>query len=202
MQPEGVHPARGGVDDFDALLAAVKAGRPSAWDRCYRWLAPAVGGYLRLHGVRDVDDVTSEVFLAVFRNIGTFSGTEANFRSWVFVIAHRRLQDDRRRRFRRPAAESLDASSLERIGRMASSGSTATGADEDALRALAGARVTDLCGRLAPDQREVVLLRILGDLTVDQVAEVLGKSQGAVKQLQRRAFAALRQLIDREGVPL
>jgi RNA polymerase sigma-70 factor (ECF subfamily) len=48
----------------------------------------------------------------------------------------------------------------------------------------------------------VVLLRILGDLTVDQVAEVLGKSPGAVKQLQRRAFEALRRLIDREGVPL
>ena len=46
------------------------------------------------------------------------------------------------------------------------------------------------------------MLRILGDLTVDQVAEVLGKSPGAVKQLQRRAFAAIRRLVEREGVPL
>src|SRR5262249_26660632 len=155
------HPARGGIGDFDALLAEVKAGRPSAWDRCYRWLAPAVAGYLRMQGAHDVDDVTSEVFLAIFRNIGTFSGTEANFRSWVFVIAHPPLQDDRRRRFRRPA-ESLDASSLERIGRTAAREPAAAGADEDALRAIAGARVTELCGRLAPDQREVVLLRIIG----------------------------------------
>lgn len=202
MQPEHAHPDRGRVDDFDALLAEVKAGRPSAWDRCYRWLAPAVGGYLRVQGARDVDDLTSEVFLAVFRNIGTFSGTEANFRSWVFVIAHRRLQDERRRRFRRPAPESLDANGLERLGRTASSAASVPGADEDALRSIAGARVTDLCSRLAPDQREVVLLRIIGDLTVEQVAEVLGKTPGAVKQLQRRAFEALRQLVDREGVPL
>ena len=202
MRPDGASSDRNGIGDFDALLAAVRAGRPSAWDRCYRWLAPAVGGYLRVQGARDVDDLTSEVFLAVFRNIGTFSGTEAKFRSWVFVIAHRRLQDERRRRFRRPAAESLDATSLERIGRMASSEVSVAGADDDAVRAISGARVAELCGRLAPDQREVVLLRILGDLTVDQVAEVLGKSSGAVKQLQRRAFTALRALIDREGVPL
>src|SRR4051794_27906035 len=108
-----------GIADFDALLAEVQMGRPSAWDRCYRWLAPAVGGYLRMQGARDVDDLTSEVFLAVFRNIGTFSGTEANFRSWVFVIAHRRLTDERRRRFRRPTSDISDEAALERLGRAA-----------------------------------------------------------------------------------
>ena len=53
-----------------------------------------------------------------------------------------------------------------------------------------------------PDQRDVLLLRILGDLTVDQVADVLGKSAGAVKQLQRRGLEAIRRLSAREGVPL
>jgi len=209
VRSEGPPTVREGIEGFDALLAAVQAGRPSAWDRCYRWLAPAVAGYLRMQGAREVDDLTSEVFLAMFRNIGTFSGTESNFRSWVFVIAHRRLQDERRRRFRRPAEDALDEASIERLGRMASGAdpnpagsSDAEGADEGALRAIATERVAELCARLAPDQREVVLLRILGDLTVDQVAEVLGKSQGAVKQLQRRAFEALRRLVDREGVPL
>ncbi len=206
MESEQPPSPRGGIEDFDALLAEVQAGRPSAWDRCYRWLAPAVGGYLRMQGAREVDDLTSEVFLAIFRNIGTFSGTEANFRSWVFVIAHRRLQDERRRRFRRPAADPLDEGSIERLGRMAAAdpGCPApdTSAETEALRAISTDRVGELCARLAPDQREVVLLRVLGDLTVDQVAEVLGKSSGAVKQLQRRAFEALRRLVDREGVPL
>ena len=165
----------------------MKLGRPSAWDRCYRWLAPAVGGYLRMQGAREVDDLTSEVFLAVFRNIATFTGTEANFRSWVFVIAHRRLQDERRRRIRRPAADSFDESS--------GAGERAGDAEEEALQALATARVEDICGRLVPDQREVVLLRIIGDLSIDQVAEVVGKGPGAVKQLQRRGFAAIRRLL-------
>jgi RNA polymerase sigma factor (sigma-70 family) len=204
VQAEEPPAARSGIGDFDALLAGVKAGRPSAWDRCYHWLAPAVAGYLRMQGARDADDLTSEVFLAMFRNSGTFSGTEANFRSWVFVIAHRRLQDERRRRFRRLATEPLDESALERIGRMASGPARAAtvGADDEALRTISTARVTELCARLAPDQCEVLLLRILGDLTVDQVADVLGKSPGAVKQLQRRAFEAIRRLLEREGVPL
>jgi RNA polymerase sigma-70 factor, ECF subfamily len=204
VQREGARAERPGIDGFDALLAEVQAGRPSAWDRCYRWLAPAVAGYLRMQGAREVDDLTSEVFLAIFRNIGSFSGTEANFRSWVFVIAHRRMQDERRRAFRRGASAPLDDASIERIGRMASTAirTRTGGADEGALRSLSADRVGSLCAALAPDQREVVLLRILGDLTVDQVAEVLGKSQGAVKQLQRRAFEALRRLLEREGVPL
>ena len=180
--------------DFDELLREVKLGRPSAWDRCYRWLAPAVGGYLRVQGAHDVDDLTSEVFLAIFRNIDTFSGTEANFRSWVFVIAHRRLQDERRRRFRRPAPAPLDET--------AAPADPAADAEQAALRSLSTQRVQELCARLAPDQREVLLLRIVGDLTVDQVAEVLGKSPGAVKQLQRRGFEAVRRLVEREGVPL
>jgi RNA polymerase sigma factor (sigma-70 family) len=202
VQSEAPRANRAGIDDFDALLAAVQAGRPSAWDRCYHWLAPAVAGYLRMQGAREVEDLTSEVFLAMFRNIGTFSGTEANFRSWVFVIAHRRLQDERRHRFRRPAADALDEGSIERLGRSAAARGAGGDAEEEALRAIGTERAEALCARLAPDQREVVVLRVLGDLTVDQVAEVLGKSPGAVKQLQRRAFAAIRRLIEREGVPL
>ena len=201
VHPEGPRTDRAGIADFDALLAGVKLGRPSAWDGCYRCLAPVVAGYLRMQGAREVDDLTSEVFLAMFRNIATFSGTEANFRSWVFVIAHRRLQDERRRRFRRPV---YDVSDEMHTG----SGNDPVGPDpaadtaEEAIRAIATERVTELCARLVADQRDVVLLRILGDLTVEQVAEVLDKSPGAVKQLQRRAFCALRRLVDREGVPL
>lgn len=194
MRSEDGANVRAGVEDFAALLGGVQAGRPAAWDECYRWLSPAVAGYLRMQGGRDVDDLTSEVFLAMFRNIDSFSGTEANFRSWVFVIAHRRLLDERRRRYRRPVGESLDPAS--------DPPGSDRGPDEAVLAAISTERVTRLCGQLAPDQRDVVLLRILGDLTVDQVAEVLEKSPGAVKQLQRRGFEAIRRLLEREGVPL
>jgi RNA polymerase sigma-70 factor (ECF subfamily) len=53
---------------------------------------------------------------------------------------------------------------------------------------------------LAPDQREVLTLRVVGDLTVEQVADVLGKSRGAVKSLQHRGVAALRRRLQ-EATP-
>jgi RNA polymerase sigma factor (sigma-70 family) len=179
-------------DAFDALLAGARSGAPWAWDRLYRWLAPAVAGYLRVQSVRDADDLTSEVFLGVVRGIDRFLGDEAQFRSWVFVIAHRRVQDDRRRRVRRP-----DPDELVDDGRLVG-GDT----EDDVLRSLAASRVHALCARLAPDQRDVLLLRIVADLTVDDVAAVLGKSRGAVKALQRRGFQALRKILEQEGVPL
>jgi RNA polymerase sigma-70 factor (ECF subfamily) len=188
---------RGSIEGFDDLIAAARAGRPEAWERLYHWLAPTVAGYLRMQGARDVDDVTSETFLAVFRNIRTFGGTEAQFRSWVFVIAHRRLQDERRRFARRPAP--ADSGSFdESAATLASPLDTA----DEVLRALATARVVEVCDQLPSEQRTVLLLRIIGDLTVDQVAEVLDKSPGAVKQLQRRAFEAVRTMVEREGVTL
>jgi RNA polymerase sigma-70 factor (ECF subfamily) len=113
------------------------------------------------------------------------------------VIAHRRLQDERRRRFRKPPAESLEESA-ERGADHTARGDV----EDDALAHLADDRVRAICARLAPDQADVLLLRILGDLTVEQVAEVLGKSPGAVKQLQRRAFEAVRRQVAPEGVPL
>jgi RNA polymerase sigma factor (sigma-70 family) len=179
-------------DAFDALLAAARGGAPWAWERIYRWLAPAVAGYLRVQGVDDVDDVTSEAFLGVVRGISRFHGDEQQFRSWVFVIAHHRLQDHRRQRYRRPRAEELSEAHAPAAG----------DAETDALGALGTARVYAVCARLAPDQRDVVLLRIIADLTVDDVAAVLGKTRGAVKALQRRGFEALRKIFDQEGVSL
>ena len=185
-------PRREFGDAFDALLAGARDGAPWAWDRLYRWLAPAVAGYLRVQIVSDADDLTSEVFLGVVRGIERFHGDEQQFRSWVFVIAHRRVQDDRRRRVRKPDAEQLTDD-------VALPGGDA---EDDVLRSLATSRVHALCARLAPDQRDVVLLRIVADLTVDDIAAVLGKTRGAVKALQRRGFEALRKILEQEGVPL
>ena len=195
MLSEAGRPPVGGPGyDFGALLAGARAGRPEAWDHIYRSLAPAIAGYLRMQGAADVDDLCSEVFLGVFRGIATFEGDATGFRSWVFVIAHRRLQDERRRRGRALTSDRTTAESA--------TGPAGCSAEEDALRELATARVKATCSQLAADQRDVVLLRILGDLTVDEVARVLAKTPGAVKQLQRRGFEAIRRISAREGVPL
>lgn len=178
---------------FDPLLAAAQAGAPWAFERLWRELAPLVGGYLRLQGAAEPDDLTSEVFLAAFRTLAGFSGSEHQLRSWLLTIAHRRLLDERRRLARRPPPVHLDDSCP---------GGRGGDVEEEALARLGLERVHATLARLAPDQRAVLLLRILGDLTVEQVAEVLGKRPGAVKALQRRGLASLRRLIEVEGVTL
>jgi RNA polymerase sigma factor (sigma-70 family) len=68
-------------------------------------------------------------------------------------------------------------------------------AEADAQAALATERVRMLIEALSPDQRDVLLLRIVADLSLEQTAAVLGKSVGAVKSLQHRGLAALRPIV-------
>ncbi len=130
-------------EDSNALLGAAREGEPVAWQRLFRMLAPKVAGYLRLQGATDIDDLVSEVFIGVFRNIASFEGSWDQFRSWVFVIAHRRLIDQRRSRGRAPefVADATDDS-------------PAPGGDvtDEALNLLSTERAIELCARLVVDR--------------------------------------------------
>lgn len=180
-------------ESFETVLAAARAGSGWAFERLWRAYAGAVTGYLRLQGAREPDDVASEVFLNAFRALDRFVGDEAAFRSWLFTIAHRRLLDARRAAGRRPVERPLDEAAADGVE---------PGPEPEVLRRLAEERVRALCERLVEDQRDVLLLRLVAGVTVEEVAVALGKSPGAVKALQRRGLAALRKILEHEGVPL
>jgi RNA polymerase sigma-70 factor (ECF subfamily) len=169
---------------FDDVLAAAQACAPWAFETLYRDLSPAVTGYLRLHGAVEPDDLASETFLGVFTGLGGFRGDEDALRAWVFTIAHRRLVDDWRRRSRRPRTANDDAALDRHVG---------GDVEDDAFLQLGAQGVHRLCALLPDDQRTVVLLRVLGDLTVEQVGQVIGRSVASVKALQRRGLRALRE---------
>jgi RNA polymerase sigma factor (sigma-70 family) len=175
---------------FDDVLAAAQTGAAWAFEVLYRELTPAVTGYLRLHGAAEPDDLASETFIGVFTGLAGFRGDEDGLRAWVFTIAHRRLLDDWRRRSRRPqlADDAGDVGEL----------SDAIGGDveDDVLARLGVESVHELCGRLPTDQRSVLLLRILADLTIEQVAAVMDRSVGSVKALQRRGLRTLRAVLE------
>jgi RNA polymerase sigma-70 factor (ECF subfamily) len=174
------------VDDFESLLRAACAGSDWAWDRLYRELAPGVRGYLRAHGAAEPDDLTGEVFLGLVRELPRFEGDEQGLRALTFTIAHRRLVDELRRRGRRP----VTATDPEVLAESAGAGGDV---GEDAMASLDEARVREALDALPPDQRSVLLMRILGDLTIEEIARAIGKRPGAVKALQRRALKRVEQ---------
>jgi RNA polymerase sigma factor (sigma-70 family) len=170
---------------FDEVLDAARRGDSRAYRDLYDALAGRVCGYLAVHGANDPEDLTSEVFLRAFRRLARFEGGEPQFRAWVFTIAHNVLLDDRRRRLVRVATSALEHDAFERL----SGGDV----EEEAMGNLRSDWVADALAQLSPDQQSVLTLRVVGDLTVEQVARVTGKPVGAVKALQRRGLATLRR---------
>ena len=170
--------------DFAEILNAAKAGSERAWIDLYRGLAGPVTGYLISRGAVDPDDLAAEVFLQVARGIDRFEGDEPSFHSWVFVIAHRRLIDARRAASRRPVTtQSTDLHSNDSIG---------GDVEEEAIEQLAVARIREIFESLTDDQRDVLSLRLIADLTLEETAKVVCKQVGAVKALQRRALGAIK----------
>lgn len=172
---------------LSALITDARLGCPRAFEHIYRQLAGQVASYLRWHRASDPDGLTNDVFAQVHRNLDRFEGDENGFRSWVFTIAHHRMIDDRRRAHRQPQLQ----------GEMGVEDDLGCGdVEEDALAVLSHDSVRELVSVLSPDQRDVVLLRVVADLSVEEVARLLDKRAGAVKALQHRALATLRRHLD------
>jgi RNA polymerase sigma-70 factor (ECF subfamily) len=168
--------------EFPEVLLAARRGAEWAWSALYRGLAPVLLGYLRSSGAPEPEDLLGEVFLQVVRDLRTFSGGEPEFRSWVFAVAHHRLVDAVRARARRPGVDLLSDPPLD-----VPSGNV----ELEAVESLTNQEILRALASLTADQRAVLLLRVFGDLTLPQIANLLGKRLGAVKQLQRRGAQAL-----------
>ena len=166
--------------EFESVLEAARVGAGWAWTRLYEDLAGPVLGYAVVRGAPEPEDIVGDTFLQVARHLSTFEGGYDGFRSWVFMVAHHRIVDDRRKRGRR------------REQAVADPPDRGTGdVEEEALASISTERLIEALEVLSPDQRSVVALRIIGDLSLRDTAEVLGKRVGAVKSLQKRAFDRL-----------
>lgn len=188
-----VRPAAAPLDEsFPAVLAAARQGAGWAWSRLYAEFAPGILGYLRARSAPDPENLLGEVFLQVVRDLRRFSGEGDAFRAWIFTIAHHRLMDDVRARARRPRAT---------VRVEAVPDPMAGDVEIEAVRKMTEDAIGALLATLTDDQRAVLLLRIIGGLTVLEVADVLGKAEGAVKALQRRGLKTVSKKIRRGGTP-
>lgn len=170
----------------DEVVDEAVDGCPHAFRQVYDALAPRVLRYLHSRGVEDPEGLTSEVFLAVYPRLPSLRGGAAGLRTLVFSIAHARAVDDVRRRARRPVSYSYDAEYDDRV---------TDSAEHQVVESLEAERAMAMMDHLGEDQRTVVALRIIGDLTLEQTASVTGKTVASVKQLQRRGLERLRTLM-------
>ena len=177
--------------DLARDVDAARGGDVPAFERIYHSLAPSVASYLRWNGVVDVESLTNEVMAHIHRNLHRFSGDAGGFRSWAFTIAHHRMIDDRRAAARRPTLVASEMNEEQVVG----------DAEDDALASLGDDRLRELLDGLSPDQRAVILLRIVADLSLEDAAVALGKRRGAIKSLQHRALATLRRQLDGDEDP-
>jgi RNA polymerase sigma factor (sigma-70 family) len=177
---------------LDGALVRARGGDSRGFEALFRATGKAVVGYLRAHGVEDPDGVANEVFLKAFRTLDSFDGDSEKFRSWLFTITHNAAIDDARRRARRPVGAPLDVAPEPAAGDV----------EDDVMTRLADERVRQLLAHLSEDQREVLMLRIVADLSVEDTAAIVEKSYEAVKALQRRGLASLRRKMrSTEAVP-
>ena len=177
---------------FERVLSAAQHGSDWAWETIVRNYGPNLRRFFQIRGTPDPDALVGEVFVDMARNIGTFSGEESAFRSWVFVIAYRRLSDERRRLSRRVQETPID--------RMPESAGPAPSAEDTALEHLESEETEQMLEVLTDSQRDAVSLRVIAGLTLQETAAVMGKPVGAVKGLQRRAISKLRRVFLEQGV--
>jgi RNA polymerase sigma-70 factor, ECF subfamily len=171
-------------DQFEAVLPAARAGAEWALSTLYRDLHPSLLRYLRAQEPREAEDLASEVWVDVARHLGRFEGEEQDFRKWLFTIARRRLIDFRRRQARHPTVL-LPA---EELPEEASAGDAELEAIETLTARVAIEKIVSL---LSPDQAEVVLLRLVGGLSTQEIGSIMGKKAGTVRVLQHRALDRL-----------
>ena len=175
---------------FPSWLDAARAGEAAGFSAIYDWLGPEVMRFAVARGARDAEAITNDAFVAAFRRLGDFDGDHAAFRSWVYAIARNRLIDAHRAEERRPpvAGDDVDVET----GVAGSAEDQALAADHD--------RVRRLLAELTAAQQEVVILRIVNGLTLEETADAVKRPVTAVKRLQARALTQLRKRISDEGV--
>jgi RNA polymerase sigma-70 factor, ECF subfamily len=145
--------------------------------------------YLRGRGPDVADDVASETWISAAQGLNRFSGDGDQFRAWLFTIARRRLIDVRRREKRRPVINLADDATQEIMA-------TDPSPEEVVTSAIAGDEAAQrIANLLSPDQADVILLRVVGGLSVEEVAKIMGKNEVTVRVLQSRGLKRLQKYV-------
>lgn len=185
-QPQGDPGASGSaLLDLDSIAEAAAHGDKRAMETVYRELAPKIRGYLSVRGAGDPDALTNDVFVQILQQLDGLTGGWAGLKTFAFTVAHGRLVDSWRRATHRTTDEYVPESDPRR----------AISAEHEALERIQSQEILDVLDLLPADQKNVITLRVLAELTLEQTASVLGRSNSWVSDLQAKALGSLRFLL-------
>ena len=179
-----------------ALLKDAQRGVPAAYDRLYNLYVDKIFRYVyaRLGQRETAEDLTADVFVRLVQVLPRFRVNAerpvASFSAWLYRIASNLLTDHHRRQQHRQHADLADHAHLAGSG---------LSPDQHASAAEEGQLVIQALAELGPEQQAVVLYRFAEQYSTQEVADLMGKTTGAVKALQHRALISLRRLLSSEA---
>lgn len=176
--------------DLGAALRRAQAGREDGFKELWAALQPALLRYLRVKAPSLAEDVASETWLHVVRDLSSFRGGAEDFRRWLFTVARNRAIDAARAQLARPVQLVGDVTiHLDGVARSA---------EADALERISTSQAIELLRTLPAEQAEMVALRIIAGLDVATVAAIVAKSPGAVRISTHRGLRALAARVPRD----
>jgi RNA polymerase sigma-70 factor (ECF subfamily) len=173
-----------------AAIALAHRGDEQAFRVLYRAVQPRLLRYLRVLVGQDAEDVASEAWLQIARDLPSFRGDADGFRAWAATIARRRALDHLRKASRRP------------VGAVHADWLPEQPAREDTAAAAIEMMSTDvalaLIASLPPDQAEAVVLGVVVGMDAKSAGAILGKRPGAVRTAVYRGLRALAKRVDKQ----
>ncbi len=171
-------------------MEAARTGDEAAFRTLYTAVQPGLLRYLRALVGQDAEDVASETWLQIARDLRTYRGDNAGFRTWAASVARNRAVDHLRKMGRRPAV----AVPVEQMEHLANAEDTAI----RAVEVVATNAAIALIATLPRDQAEAVLLRVVVGLDAEAAGQVLGKRAGAVRTSAHRGLKRLAKQLEQE----
>jgi RNA polymerase sigma-70 factor (ECF subfamily) len=179
--------------DLGAVVGRAQQGDAEAFRLLYRDIQPRLLRYLHATAGQDAEDIASETWLQVTRDLPGFTGSYDGFRGWVATIARHRALDHLRKTTRRPAlpVPAEDLAAWPAAGAAADTAQTA-------IDAVATGHAVALIATLPPDQAEAVLLRAVLALDATTAGNILGKRPGAIRTAASRGLRTLHRKLDQK----
>jgi len=176
-----------GEDELPGLMVRYQSGESEAVEELVRRLSPLLWRYFTSPHISrsDTEDLLQDCWVRIHRARHTYRQADPLL-PWIFAIARHTRLDGYRRRRRRESRETLVATPPEVVVRGEHSAPGAT-------------RLTQLLEKLPDSQRDVILMLKVSDMSMEEVARATSSTVGAIKQKAHRAYAKLREIIEKEG---